>query len=215
MAQFGWAYIDCDDVSDPAKGPTGSVQFLTGTNALSGTTSFLYHTAAVHGYAASTLVLTGTLVVSGTISASMYHIKDIALIDTTGSTYFGDDQADVHARTGSLELYSDTKKIFKIASPTGFISGTGEFHNQGEARFGASVSTTGSISGSCTLQLVGHTQLGSTLAVSGTIYAKNKIDNTDYSGSGNLTSVGTTTLVGPTLLSSSLTSSFFSSICVL
>ena len=236
MASFGWAYVDCADIGPDSEGPTGSVQFLTGANALSGSSSFLYHTAAVHGYAASTLVLTGTLVVSGTISASMYHIKDIALIDTTGSTYFGDDQTDVHARTGSLELYSDTKKIFKIASPTGFISGTGEFHNQGAARFGASVSTTGSISGSSTLQAVGATtlgntlsvsgatkvasslsgsgtlqavgatQLGSTLAVSGTIYAKNKIENTDYSGSGNLTSVGTTTLIGPTLLSSSLTS---------
>jgi hypothetical protein len=60
-------------------------------------------------------------------------------------------------------------------------------------------------SGSSTLHSVGATTMGLSLAVSGTIYAKDKIENTDYSGSGNLTNVGTTTLVGPTLLSSSLT----------
>ena len=79
MANFGWAYVDCKDIGPDTAGPTGSVQFLTGTNSTSGSASFMYHTAAVHGYAAGTLVLTGALVVSGTISASSYYIESIAI----------------------------------------------------------------------------------------------------------------------------------------
>jgi|TARA_R110000824_G_scaffold104480_4_gene248025 hypothetical protein len=48
------------------------------------------------------MVLSGNLHVSGTISASFFHVKDIAIIDATGSTYFGDSNDDMHIRTGSL-----------------------------------------------------------------------------------------------------------------
>ena len=101
MAKFGWAYANCDDLTE-AQGPTGSLQFLTGTNATSGSLNLLYHTAAVGNLFASTLVLTGTLIVTGTISASHFHIEDVTRIDSTGSTYFGDTNDDVHIRTGSL-----------------------------------------------------------------------------------------------------------------
>ena len=106
MANFGWAYINCDDTSGSsdggAYGPSGSVQFMSGAGNTSGTINFMYHSASTSGYAANTLVLTGTLVVSGTVSASHYHIKDIAEVDATGSTFFGDSNDDVHVRTGSL-----------------------------------------------------------------------------------------------------------------
>jgi hypothetical protein len=105
MATFGWAYIDCGDSGSSdggAYGPTGSVQFLSDAGNTTGTINFVYHSASTTGYAANTLVLTGTLVVSGTLSASHYHIKDIAEIDATGSTRFGDSSDDVHIRTGSL-----------------------------------------------------------------------------------------------------------------
>ena len=213
MATFGWAYVDCIDIGPDCEGPTGSVQFLTGANALSGSSSFLYHTAAVHGYAASTLVLTGTLVVSGTISASMYHIKDIALIDTTGSTYFGDDQTDVHARTGSLELYSDTKKIYEITSPSAAISGSGTLHNVGAITSTGQIATTGSlvgnvldiggsdltvtsngnVSGSGTLYAAGAATFSSTLATTGSI-----------SGSSTLQIVGAITSTGQVATTGSL-----------
>jgi len=110
MAQFGWAYINCDNStggSGQAAGPTGSIQFLTGANASSGSANFLYHTSAYAGYDASTLVLTGTLVVSGNISASSYTIKDISRIEASGSTFFGDSTDDTHARTGSLYMVRD------------------------------------------------------------------------------------------------------------
>lgn len=79
-------------------GPVGSVQFLTGTNATSGSARFMFTTAS------NTLHLTGTLNVSGTISASHYHIKNVTEIDASGSTFFGDSNDDLHIRTGSLEV---------------------------------------------------------------------------------------------------------------
>ena len=79
-------------------GPIGSVQFLTGTNATSGSARFMFTSAS------NTLHLTGTLNVSGTISASHYHIKNVTEIDASGSTFFGDSNDDLHIRTGSLEV---------------------------------------------------------------------------------------------------------------
>ncbi len=101
----GWAYVDCSDTGGQAAGPTGSLQYLTGANATSGTVNLLYHTAAVGGLPASTMVLSGTLIVTGNISASSYTIKNVQQIDGTGSTFFGDTVDDVHARTGSLRMY--------------------------------------------------------------------------------------------------------------
>ena len=48
---FGWAYVDCTGSSGggQAAGPTGSIQFLTGANATSGSAYLLYHTAAYGG----------------------------------------------------------------------------------------------------------------------------------------------------------------------
>ena len=107
MATFGWACIDCSDSGSAggggqAAGPTGSVQFVTGANATSGSLNLMFHTGAYGIYAANTLILTGTLVVEGTVSASHYHIENVTEIDSSGSTYFGDSTDDVHIRTGSM-----------------------------------------------------------------------------------------------------------------
>lgn len=105
MARFRWAYVDCTaSGGGQAAGPTGSLQFLTGANATSGSKFLVYHTASVGGFPAGTLILTGTLAVSGTISASHYHIENVAVIDSTGSTTFGDTNDDMHIRTGSLQI---------------------------------------------------------------------------------------------------------------
>lgn len=99
MARFRWAYVDCTgSAGGQAAGPNGSVQFLTGSNATSGSSNLVFLTGS------STLHLTGTLVVSGTISASHYHIKNVTEIDASGSTFFGDTNDDLHIRTGSLEV---------------------------------------------------------------------------------------------------------------
>jgi|ETNvirnome_2_130_1030620.scaffolds.fasta_scaffold00685_3 hypothetical protein len=107
MATFGWAYINCADSGSvtgagQAAGPDGSVQFVTGSNATSGSSNFLFYTSSYIGYNSNTLVLTGTLIITGSLSASHFHIEDIATIDATGSTYFGNSSDDVHVRTGSL-----------------------------------------------------------------------------------------------------------------
>ncbi len=100
---IGWAYVDCADAGGgQAAGPTGSLQFLTGTNVTSGSAKLLYHTSAVGGYGPSTLILSGNLIVTGTVSASVFQYRDISVIDATGSTEFGDSNDDTHMRTGSL-----------------------------------------------------------------------------------------------------------------
>jgi len=105
VARFRWAYVDCSGSDGgQAAGPGGSVQFLTGANATSGSKYFVYHSASIGDLPARTLVLTGTLIVSGTISASHYHIKNVTEIDASGSTFFGDSNDDLHIRTGSLEV---------------------------------------------------------------------------------------------------------------
>jgi len=103
----GWAYVDCTTSGTgggQAAGPTGSVQFLTGTNSTSGSAKLLYHTAAVGEHTLSTLVLSGNMVITGTLSASVIHYSDVTRIDATGSTFFGNTNDDTHMRTGSLVI---------------------------------------------------------------------------------------------------------------
>jgi len=116
---FGWAYVDCGTSGGgQAAGPTGSVQFLTGANSTSGSASLLYHTSAYGGYTASTLVMTGTLVVNGIVSASHYHIENVTEIDSSGSTYFGNSDNDLHSRTGGLVVVNEANNKILSASTT-------------------------------------------------------------------------------------------------
>jgi len=122
MANFGWAYINCQDITPGSGsfGPAYSVQFLTESEGgTTGSALLTYYTASYYSYAPSTMVLSGNLIITGAISASVYHIEDIAIIDATGSTYFGDDQTDIHARTGSLEIYSDSSLVLKANAVNG------------------------------------------------------------------------------------------------
>ena len=110
-----WAYVGCSDFAT-GSGPTGSVQFHGPDTSITGSYNFMFHTASYEGLAPNTLVLTGTLVVTGTISASHYHIKDVTMIDGTGSTKFGDTLDDTHIRTGSLLVSSS------YTNPTSFMT---------------------------------------------------------------------------------------------
>ena len=86
--------------SGQAAGPTGSLQFLTGSNATSGSTNLLFLSAS------NTLVLTGTLDVSGTINANQMNInvinKNVINLSASGDTKFGDTDDDTHQFTGSV-----------------------------------------------------------------------------------------------------------------
>ena len=101
MADFGWAFINCDDETT-VTGPTGSVLFITGTEAASGSVHFMYYTASHAGNPPNTLVLSGNMVITGSLSASVINYENIAIIDATGSTYFGNTIDDTHMRSGSL-----------------------------------------------------------------------------------------------------------------
>jgi hypothetical protein len=103
MAQFGWAYVNCSDVtasSGQAAGPTGSLQFLTGANSTSGSNSLVFFTSSFGSYSANTLLVSGTLVVQGTITASSFVIDQTNVV--SGSTIFGNSNDDTHRITGSL-----------------------------------------------------------------------------------------------------------------
>ena len=62
-------------------------------------------------YSSNTLALTGTLIVRGIISASHYHIENVAEMDSTGSTSFGNTNDDSHARTGSLSVIRENGTV--------------------------------------------------------------------------------------------------------
>ena len=101
MAQFRWAHVNCDE--DPAvtiAGPTGSLQFITGSDALSGSSNLMFYTASFGTYSANTLVLNGDMVIDGAITASMFVVDQTDTI--SGSTIFGNSNDDYHIRTGSF-----------------------------------------------------------------------------------------------------------------
>ena len=95
MAQFRWAYVNCtEETSVSVGGPTGSLQFLSGTNVVTGSQNLIFNTSS------NTLYITGTLLVSGTISASSFVVNQTDTI--SGSTIFGNDDGDTHQFTGSM-----------------------------------------------------------------------------------------------------------------
>lgn len=102
MGEFGWAYISCEGDSEIAVGPTGSLQFHSGSRQLSGSGELVYLPDS------NTLNLTGTLNVSGTINANYMNIevtnKNVINLSASGDTKFGDTMNDTHQFTGSLRV---------------------------------------------------------------------------------------------------------------
>jgi hypothetical protein len=95
MAQFRWAHINCTEESSVSVGgPTGSLQFLSGTSVLTGSSNLIFNTSS------NTLFITGTLLVSGTISASSFVVNQTDTI--SGSTIFGNSNDETHQFTGSM-----------------------------------------------------------------------------------------------------------------
>ncbi len=110
---FSWAYVNCDEIAGSgSEGPPYSIQFVTESGgATTGSLYYRFFTASTYSYDPNTLVLSGNFIITGAISASTYHIEDIAIIDATGSTFFGDDQTDLHVRTGSMEMYKNSDSL--------------------------------------------------------------------------------------------------------
>lgn len=120
MGEFGWAYIECSSSGGgggggQAAGPTGSVQFLTGSNSTNGVSQLLFLTSS------NTLILTGTLDVSGTINANEMNInvtnKNVINLSASGDTKFGDTLDDTHQFTGSVFITGGVYyNYFKVTS---------------------------------------------------------------------------------------------------
>jgi hypothetical protein len=102
VAEFGWAYISCEGDGQVAVGPTGSLQFHSGSRQLSGSEGLIYLPDS------NALNLTGTLNVSGTINANFMNIevtnKNVINLSASGDTKFGDTINDSHQFTGSLRV---------------------------------------------------------------------------------------------------------------
>lgn len=115
MAQFGWAYVNCDEQSPDgnSNGPSGSLQFMTasgeGDSSGSANLTFKAHT--------NQMFLTGNLFVSGTIEASNLDITTTNKIeiDVSGNTNFGDSNADEHIFTGSLTVMSSSTYLLSAS----------------------------------------------------------------------------------------------------
>ena len=112
--------------SGQAAGPTGSLQFLTGSNSTSGSANLLFLSAS------NTLVLTGTLDVSGTINANQMNIniinKDVINLSASGDTKFGDTADDTHQFTGSVLINGTiVRDRVSVTSTTYSITATNYF----------------------------------------------------------------------------------------
>jgi len=112
--------------SGQAAGPTGSLQFLTGSNSTSGSVNLLYLTSS------NTLVLTGTFDVSGTINANELNInvvnKSVINLEASGSTKFGDTADDTHQFTGSVLINGTiVRDRVSVAATTYSITATNYF----------------------------------------------------------------------------------------
>lgn len=129
MAEFGWAYIDCSSSSGggggQAAGPTGSIQFLTGSNATNGVAQLLFLTSS------NTLVLTGTLDVSGTINSNFMNInvtnKNVINLSASGDTKFGDTEDDTHQFTGSLLITGAIHYTYYRVTTTAYTASASDY----------------------------------------------------------------------------------------
>lgn len=118
MAEFGWAYISCESEAEVAAGPTGSLQFHSGSRQLSGSSTLVWVAEE------NTLNLTGTLNISGTINANEMNInvtnKNVINLSASGDTKFGDTLDDTHQFTGSVSIsggvYFNYHKITSTAA---------------------------------------------------------------------------------------------------
>ena len=146
MAQFGWAYVNCSSSAGggggQAAGPTGSLQFLTGSNATSGSAKLVYYTSSFGSYPPNTLLVSGTLVVQGTITASSFIVDQTDVI--SGSTIFGNSNDDTHQITGSLYVgASGSSPTFQVLPSTSQAVTLGMRHNYRSIAASGVTSSTG------------------------------------------------------------------------
>ncbi len=147
MAGFGWAYIRCSDTgsSEDIQGSAEQILFVTADDTASGSSNFVFLTGS------NTVVLSGSLKVEGPVTASVF-VSDLSL---TGSTFFGNDNADVHVRTGSLIISGPSTAY---ATPTLYASSSYVGINTITPDYSLAVTGTLGVSGNSSLH--GNVTLG-------------------------------------------------------
>ena len=147
MSTFGWAYIRCSDTgsSEDIQGSAEQILFVTADDTASGSSNFVFLTAS------NTVVLSGSLKVEGPVTASVF-VSDLSL---TGSTFFGNDNADVHVRTGSLIISGPSTAY---ATPTLYASSSYVGINTITPDYSLAVTGTLGVSGNSSLH--GNVTLG-------------------------------------------------------
>jgi hypothetical protein len=198
MADFSWAYVDCDNTAVTSfTSPTGSVIFSAGHKARTGSQRMMWDTGTGDGDT-HVLRITGTLDVSGTIRS--YKLETITYENTTylGSNTFGNSSGDTHKFTGE-------------------ISGSGPLNIVGAATLESTLYVTGAISGAVgitgsSLQVndVGYWNANGNVSSSQTIKALQFMANTGgtnrakITGEGEISGSGPLNIVGAATLESTL-----------
>jgi len=90
MAQFGWAYVDCNNAN---LGDNKGVRYVSGS-VVTASSTFIYDVEVAK------VTLDGDLEVNGAITASFFVVDQTEVL--SGSTIFGNTTDDTHQITGSL-----------------------------------------------------------------------------------------------------------------
>lgn len=103
MAQFGWAYVNCNDSN---LGADMGIRYVSGSNVTASAT-FIYDIAN------NKVTLDGDIEINGTVTASSFIIDETEVL--SGSTIFGNTDDDTHQMTGSLFVGpSASAPVFKV-----------------------------------------------------------------------------------------------------
>ena len=190
MGDFGWEYIDVDQLTS-ASGPTGSVMYRIGDmgskSAISGSDNLMFHTAS------NLFAVTGNVEISGTLTANQYNInvvdQTVTNISSSGDTIFGDTSDDIHQFTGSVYVkgpVSASAELFGTSLRT-----SGDFDASGSIKNQSFISSSGEIYGtslrtSGDLGVTGSIKNKSFISSSGEIYGTSLRTSGDLNVSGSI-----------------------------
>ena len=105
MAQFGWAYVNCDDSN---LGADMGIRYVSGS-AVTASSTFIYDVDN------SKVTLDGDMEINGAITASFFVIDQTEVL--SGSTIFGNTTDDTHQITGSLFVGASASAPVFTVSP--------------------------------------------------------------------------------------------------
>ena len=125
----GWAYVSCSGgpyALAGGQGPTGSLQFHTGSRGISGSANLIYLTASSDLFLTGNMLVSGNVLVSGTIRALNYDVVNhtITYLSSSGDSNFGDTDDDLHAFTGSVVVRESGggASVFSVDVPNSHIT---------------------------------------------------------------------------------------------